>query len=88
VTAGEPSDPYLMTGFEHKCVHVQNLGSRAATVTIEAGPSGNGRFGSITSITAGAGELATYVFPSGFSCHWARLVSDTDAALTAQFFYT
>jgi hypothetical protein len=36
----------------------------------------------------GPGELATHVFPSGFSAHWVRVVSDADTTASAQLFYT
>ena len=35
VRADEPSDPYLMTGFQEKCLHVENHGEDAAVVDLE-----------------------------------------------------
>jgi hypothetical protein len=88
VTANEPSDPYLMTGFEHKCVHLENLGDATARFTIEIDFHGHGRFSAHRTVTLEPGETVTHVFPTGFSAHWARIVSDTDTIASAQFVYT
>lgn len=88
VRAGEPSDPYLMTGFDQKCVHVENQGTQAATFTLEIDFHGHGRFAPSTALTVEPGQTVTHVFPSGFSAHWVRLVSDTDTTASAQFIYT
>lgn len=37
--------------------------------------------------TLKAGKPLTYVFPEGFSAHWAYLSADTDCKATAQFLY-
>ncbi|WP_147916823.1 hypothetical protein [Ruania zhangjianzhongii] len=88
VAADAPSDPYLMTGFDQKVLHLQNHGSTEACVTVEVDPRGDGSFGVHHVLTVAPGELSSYVFPAGFSAHWLRLVSDRDAVLTAQLFYT
>lgn len=88
VHAGEPSDPYLMTGFERKCLHVENQGDATARFTIEIDFHGHGRFGAHETLTVEPGQTVTHVFPTGFSAHWVRLVSDTDTQASAQFVYT
>jgi hypothetical protein len=88
VVAGEPSDPYLMTGFDAKCLHLENLGEQPITVTVEIDFHGHGRFGATEVITVEPGRIATHVFPPGFSAHWVRLVSDTDSVVSGQFIYT
>ncbi|MFD6178743.1 MULTISPECIES: hypothetical protein [unclassified Isoptericola] len=88
VKAGVPSDPYLMTGFEHKCLHLENHGDQPVTVTVEIDVRGHGRFARTARIEVPAGELVTHVFPTGFSAHWVRLVSDCDSTVTGQLVYT
>ncbi|MFE9043429.1 hypothetical protein ACFYOG_21325 [Streptomyces sp. NPDC007818] len=88
VEAGVPSDPFLMTGFDKKCVHLENLGGEDATFTVEVDVHGHGRFGSVVRVAVPAGQLRTHVFPSGFSAHWVRIVSDRDTTASAQLFYT
>ena len=88
VRADEPSDPYLMTGFQEKCLHVENHGEDAAVVDLEVDVHGDGSFRRSARLAVGPGELTTHVFPSGFSAHWVRVVSDTATTASAQLFYT
>lgn len=88
VQAGEPSDPYLMTGFDQKVLHLHNHGTAPVRVSVEVDPRGDGAFGCHTKIMVSPGQLSSYVFPPGFSAHWLRLVSDQTSVLTAQLFYT
>ncbi len=88
ITADQPSDPYLMTGFEHKCVHIENQGDNTADISIEIDFHGHGRFSTYKTVTVESEQAVSYTFPPGFSSHWVRLVSDTDTVASAQFFYT
>lgn len=88
VRALEPSDPYLMTGFDNKCLHVHNFGDDPAEVTMEIDFHGHGLFARSLTLSVPAGETVTHAFAPGFSAHWVRLVSDIDAILSAQFVYT
>lgn len=86
VTAGQPSDPYLMTGFEHKVLHV--TADAPVTVAVEIDFKGTGEFHEYTRVELGASGYGQHVFPTGFSAHWVRLVSDADVIATAQLIYT
>lgn len=84
VKAGEPSDPYLMTGFEHKCIHLST--DKPANIRIEVDFRGDGMF--VPYATLKVDTYAQHVFPTGFSAHWVRVVADTDCVATAHLFYT
>jgi hypothetical protein len=88
VEAGVRSDPYLMTGFDGKCLHLENFGAEALQITVEIDFHGHGRFGAVEKLTVEPGQIRTHVFPPGFSAHWVRVVSDTDGVASAQFVYT
>lgn len=91
VKAHEPSDPYLMTGFEHKCLHVTSHGPRSSAncnVTVELDFMGCGEFRPYTTLQLTDAGYACHTLPTGLSAHWVRLVSDMDATITAQFHYT
>lgn len=88
IEADVPSDPYLMTGFEHKCLHIENQGANDITVAVEVDFHGHGRFGAVLSIEVPSGATVTHTFPTGFSAHWVRLRSDRDSIASAQFVYT
>lgn len=88
VQSNQPSDPYLMTGFDNKCLHVSQEGGQDITVTIEVDFQGHGKFNAYHHLNIGNDGYAVYNFPSGFSAHWVRLVADQDSVLSAQFHYT
>jgi len=88
VTAGEPSDPYLMTGYEHKCLHLSQAGGADLAVRIEVDFTGVGEWHPYAVLKVPADGYAHHEFPVAFSAHWVRLVPEADAKATAQFVYT
>lgn len=87
VQAGQPSDPYLMTGFEHKCLHVRHDGGAGTRVTVQVDFMGQGQWVDYQTVAVDGG-YAYHVFPTGFSAHWVRVVADRAGTATAQFVYT
>ncbi len=86
VNAGEPSDPYLMTGFEHKCLHLQHDADGSVAFDIKVDFMGDGTW--CTYKTIETDGYACEVFPDGFSAHWVRLIPQADCNASAQFIYT
>ena len=87
VAAGEPSDPFLMTGFDQKVIHVSSA-DHAATVALQVDFMGHGQWHDYLTLDVPAGGYAHHCFSPGFNAHWIRAVSDADATLTAQLHYT
>jgi hypothetical protein len=88
VSADEPSDPYLMTGFDQKCVHIEHDADVPATFTIEVDFDGTHTWRQYDQITVPADGYDYYEFPEGFSAHWVRFRVDTDCVATAQLTYS
>jgi hypothetical protein len=88
VEANVPSDPYLMTGFEHKCLHVSHTTDQPVEVTIEVDFTGDGQWHAWKAIAVPAHGYTCETFPAGFSAHWVRLVASAASVVTAQFVYT
>jgi hypothetical protein len=88
VEAGVPSDPYLMTGFEHKCVHLSHDADADVQFDLEVDFMGTGAFRRYRTITVDAGGYEAFVFPTGFSAHWIRIVPSAACEATAQLVYT
>lgn len=84
VTAGEPSDPYLMTGYDRKRVVLKS--DRPVTVTLEVNFDHQG-YHPYRQFRIDNKTSRTFVFPEGFSAHWVRLVADRDCSATATFIY-
>jgi hypothetical protein len=88
VEAGEPSDPFLMTGFEHKVLHLRHDAREAADFTIEIDYLGDQSWCTYEVIRVPAAGYAYHVFPDGFSAHWVRVRVDKLCTATAYFHYT
>jgi hypothetical protein len=87
VTAGEASDPFLMTGFDQKVLHLAVEGPGAAEVAIEVDVLGDGTWHRYEKVRVGSSGYAHHVFPVGFSAHWVRVRSLQPATVSATFFY-
>ncbi len=81
------SDPFLMTGFDDKTLHVSQYSQGITRVTVQVDYLGDGSWEDYTSLTLLGKDYRFHVFPEGFSAHWVRLVVNQDCILTAQFTY-
>lgn len=88
VEADVPSDPYLMTGFEHKCLHLTHDADSAVDFHVEVDFQGTGTFHHYRTITVESSGYEAFTFPTGFSAHWVRLVPSAACTATAQLTYT
>lgn len=82
----QASDPFLMTGFDNKVLHLKVHTPGAAEFSIQVDFLGNGEWDEYTRIRVAG--YAYHVFPPGFSAHWVRLVPLRDCTVTAEFLYT
>jgi hypothetical protein len=85
IKAHQPSDPYLMTGYDKKKVALTS--SNAATITLEVDVDGTGLWVPYQAFNLKAMKTVEYVFPDGFSAYWIRAVSDSDATATVILTY-
>ena len=89
VKPGEASDPFLMTGFENKVLHlIQHGGATTARVTIEVDVIGDGSWQKYDTVAVPSSGYKYHTFPPGFSAHWVRVTSDAGCTMTAEFMYT
>ncbi|XP_059152424.1 uncharacterized protein LOC131938421 [Physella acuta] len=102
VEQGDVSDPYLMTGFDKKVLHVikhNNNDSIEITVQVDVTGAAGHRESEdwLNYQTLGMSSTTNYqhiVFPDGFSVHWVRLFVDNcnnnkaPCKITAYFLYT
>ena len=88
VSAGQVSDPYLMTGFDKKVLHLANDSASDAAFTVEVDFLGNGSWRSYDKFTVTEKGYMHHEFPGGYSAHWVRVRSENDCVATAYFTYT
>jgi hypothetical protein len=88
VKKNEPSDPYLMTGFDKKTLHLSHKNNREVTFDVEVDFLGCGDWHIYQQIKVPANGYVPLVFPDGFSAHWVRVTAQDDCVATAQLHYT
>lgn len=86
VRAGEPSDPYLVTGYDRKSVRLAHDEDRAVTFTIEIDMD-HRYYRRYAEIEVEPGDGTLHRFPEGFHAHWVRLRTGADCRATAWFEY-
>ena len=87
VSAGELSDPFLMTGFDKKTLHLRNSSDHAVTIQIQVDFLGNETWSEYKTVTVDAGKYEYHIFPDGYNAHWVRLKSSEEGTISATFFY-
>ena len=85
VTAGEPSDPYLMTGYDRKTVEIS--ADKDVKMTLEVDFDHQSGWHVYKVFDVEAGKKLTYEFEEGFSAHWIRAVADRNCEATVWFIY-
>lgn len=88
VHAGQPSDAYLMTGFDKKVLHLAIEGDRPVAFAVEVDFLGDGSWKPYDTFKLAGKGYAHHEFPPGFSAHWVRVAADQDCTATAYFTYT
>jgi len=87
VESGEPSDPYLMVGYEKKRLEVSHDAELSVRFTVEVDFSATGAWHTFKTVVVPSGKPVTYEFPNAFSAHWVRLVPSRSCRATATFTY-
>ena len=88
VKKGAPSDPYLMTGFDKKVLHLTHNANQAVSFQVEVDFLGNQTWRTYDIFRVPANGYVHHEFPTGYSAHWVRVTPDTDCTATAYFTYT
>lgn len=88
VKANQPSDPYLMNGFDKKVVHFTHSSATEIDFKIEVDLTGNNTWVHYKTIKVPAKGYEFHVFPDGYSAQWVRITPLQDAEnVTVQFVY-
>lgn len=80
-----PCDPFLLTGFERKMLHIST--DTAADFDIEIDFMGNGTWHRYERICVPSEGYAKHIFPDAFSAQWVRLTPLADCRATASFYF-
>ena len=88
ISANQPSDPYLFSGYELRGLHLHHQARESITFTLEVDRQGNGTWTRSRSITVPAGGYRFISFENKEQGTWIRLRPDLGAPeVTAAFTY-
>ncbi len=84
VKAGEPSDPYLVTGYDKKSLQLRfdDPKNDNLHVTAQIDIHGDGTWVDYQTFFLENSETIGHGFPANFSAYWIRFVSDEDTTAT------
>lgn len=86
VPPGQPSDPYLMTGYDRKTLLLSHDAPGTVTFALEVDFDHRG-FHRLTALAVPAHRELRYEFPRGYHAHWLRLRVDKPCRATARLIY-
>lgn len=87
VKPDQPSDPYLMTGFDKKTIELSHDAASEVSFTIEVDFLAKGVWRTYQTFKVPPGQTVRHEFPSGYSAHWLRVLADKSCTATAWLVY-
>jgi hypothetical protein len=87
VEAGETSDPFLMTGFDEKVIHLTQDSETDVTFEVDVDFLGDGTWRRYGSFTVEPGGYVHHEFPDGYSAHWVRVRAGRACRASVQLMY-
>ncbi len=87
VQADEPSDPYLMSGYDSKILRLENHSVTANIITMECDVAGDGRFSLYQAFTLAPHQSLEVKLPDWLNAYWTRFTAKQDGKISAQLNY-
>ncbi|MEO9511856.1 MAG: hypothetical protein ABJN84_08815 [Flavobacteriaceae bacterium] len=88
VTAQKPSLPFLVAGFDHRVLHLNNSGNKPVNVTIQIDENGTGNWKALKELVLEKERYNYYTFEQNLKAAWVRLITNETSTLTATFHFT
>ena len=87
VTTNSPSDPYLMTGYDHKRLTLSHDAAMPVSFRVEVDITGAGKWVAYKDFTVAPRQNLEHQFPDSFSGYWVRLTANRNCRATALLRY-
>ncbi len=87
VKADEPSDPYLMTGYDKKQITLSHQSDETVAIRVEIDLTGDGDWAEYKTFQVNPNKPLHHTFPTGFNAYWVRVKTSVDTVATAQLQY-
>lgn len=83
----QPSDPYLMMGYDKKSLTLSHQSASTVGVTVQVDITGMGDWVTYKTFEVKPGTTVEETFPAGYQAYWLRMVADNACTATAQLKY-
>ena len=83
VTADQVSDPVLVAGYQHRCLHLAARDDRDVTFEVELDATGNGQWSKWKAVTVPAGGYKFELLPPDLKAEWLRVTARDANVVTA-----
>ena len=87
VKANEPSDPYIMTGYDKKKITLENHSETNNAIIMECDVAGDGRFSFYEVFNLIPHQTLEVELPEWLNAYWVRFTPSNDGKMTAQLTY-
>lgn len=87
VEARQPSDPYLMSGYDRKVLRLSHQSDHPVSFNVEVDITGDGNWVTYKNLEVPAGQPVVHAFPDAFDAYWVRLSAGSKTTATAMFNY-
>ncbi|MEP1489841.1 MAG: hypothetical protein ABJK28_15585 [Algibacter sp.] len=88
VNAEKPSLPFLISGFDHRILHLNNTGDKSVNITIQIDEKGTGDWKTLKQLVLEKEVYKYFIFNHDLKAEWVRLISNETSKLTATFHFT
>ena len=87
VKANEPSDPYIITGYDKKKITLENHSDTNNAVIMECDVAGDGRFSFYETFNLIPHQTLEVQLPEWLNAYWVRFTPSNDGKMTVQLTY-
>ncbi|MGV3532894.1 MAG: hypothetical protein ACO1QR_11030, partial [Chthoniobacteraceae bacterium] len=87
VKRDQPSDPYLMSGYDRKHLTLSHKSAEPVEITVEVDITGAGFWKPYRTFKVEPGQPLEHTFPAGYEGYWLRTITDRDCEATAWLKY-
>ena len=84
---GEPSDPYLMAGYDQKSLELSHDSKETVAFSVEVDLVADGTWVRYAALEVPPGKPLMHAFPAGYSAYWVRLKADRACKAATVFTY-
>ncbi|MBI5395547.1 MAG: hypothetical protein HZA91_09655 [Verrucomicrobia bacterium] len=87
VQKDNPSDPYLLMGYDRKNLTLSHDAAEPVQVRVQVDITGSGDWVTYRAFDVKPGEPLRHEFPEGYQAYWLRVVASRDCRATATLVY-